>query len=670
CTVNIAPASDTVTEGNSTIFTATVTNVVGGSVNNVIFTSSNSTIASVCASGAIPCGGAASYTDSTSPYTVGATGKASGNITLSAQVTVGGVSGTCSDTSSLTVGSVPTPTRTPTPIPPTPTVTPTPAADTPTPTPIPPTPTRTPTPAPQSCNVVLTVNSNPIAVAGSTQGTANVNLTNGTSVDSVLFTSADASIASICGPAATPCPAGNSSRNDTSAPYSLGITGNSSGNVNITAQVTVDGVADVCSDSVTMTVGAADTPTPTPVADTPTPTPGGNCVAADSTWQNENFANQTGVFTAEFDVIPNGGNVDQGDIGLSDGPAGGVNDLAANVRFNLGGNIRAYDGATSSFAGSISYSAGVNYHLRMELNINTDTYDVFVTPDGSPELTLSTGLLFRNPVAQLNNQAIKMASTASGIIDVCDFQSFTQGPWFKIKDGSFSKIGSFAMRIPAVVNKFDADDTTQPYLVVNTTNDPGVVVIPNPPATDQASSKEWINSSNYTYKTPFTPETFLSYIKSRKEYRTITNLSNLSSGIYQYNNNLTINNTSEYQITGASPVSLFVAGGDVTINTTDNVFGNSASPESVVIFTTGTINIAPNMQELNGLFIANQVNFGTSNTPLKIVGNIISFGPVDSTTRDRADLSRPSVFIVVKPGMYLDLLPIFSTASYEWKQLQ
>ena len=172
----------------------------------------------------------------------------------------------------------------------------------------------------------------------------------------------------------------------------------------------------------------------------------------------------------------------------------------------------------------------------------------------------------------------------------------------------------------------------------------------------------------------FTPSSFIAYIRSRKEYHTIADFSGLTGpNIYLYNGALTISQTIEDALTNAAstgPVILVVTGGDVTIDTIDDIFGNSASPQPIAILTDATLNISPTMTELNGLFIATQVNFGTSAVPLKIVGNVVSKNPSDPATRDRVDDTRPSVFIVGQADMYLDLLPYLSTASYEWKQLQ
>ena len=112
----------------------------------------------------------------------------------------------------------------------------------------------------------------------------------------------------------------------------------------------------------------------------------------------------------------------------------------------------------------------------------------------------------------------------------------------------------------------------------------------------------WLNSGNYTYGTTFTPSSFISYVRSRKEHRTITGFSGLTAdNIYVYNGNLTIDELTAGQITNAAPILLIVTGGDITLNTASNVFGVSGN--SVALVTDGTLNIASAMTELNGIRI-------------------------------------------------------------------
>ncbi len=569
CIVNLTPSTATTNVGLSTTFTATVTNVIGGTIDSVTFTSSNSSLASVCSASATPCGTAASYTDTTSAYTAAATSRAGGSVNITAQVSIGGAANTCSDTSALTIPGGPTSTRTRT-------------------------PTRSPTRSP----------------TGSRTPTAT-------------------------GPTRTRTP------------------------------------------TATRTLTPTRTPTAVP------------CIVGSLSRQDFPMGAQSGVFTVIFDVTPSGTSLTAAEVMLTN-IAGSP--LRAGVRFGNTG-ITSLRGSFS-YGNAMSYSAGVTYRIRYVVDLNTDTYAVYVQPQGQPEVTHSTNLALTGAESSLSNLQVQQGSLANGTITVCNISIYsgsatptpqpsatptpTQGPWFKLKDGSFSKKGAYSNDIPTTVNTFDTDDTTQPYLIANKTtapvNDPGVVIIPAPPGSDQASVKEWINSNNYSYTAPFTPSTFMSYIKSRKEYRTITSISGLSSGvgIYLYNSGgtLTIDNTAENNLRAVAPVLLVVSGGDVTLNSSDNIFGDNAAPQGVGILTDGNLNIAANMTSLNGLFIADQVNFGSSTNPLKITGNIISQNPADTDTRSRVDTTRPSIFVVARPSLYLNLLPYFSTATYEWKQLQ
>ena len=200
--------------------------------------------------------------------------------------------------------------------------------------------------------------------------------------------------------------------------------------------------------------------------------------------------------------------------------------------------------------------------------------------------------------------------------------------------------------------------------------DPGVATAPPSSYLNsyQTSSKRWLIPSGYSYGTAFSPSSFISYIKSRKEYHEISNFTGLASdNIYIYTGTLNLDQPIASQITSAAPILLIVEG-DINLNTSSNTFGNPA--QSLALVTDHTLNIDPSMTELNGLFIANFVNFGNSASELKIVGNVISSNPANPLVRTRADSSRPSVFIVVRANMYLDLLPYFSIATYEWRQLR
>ena len=162
------------------------------------------------------------------------------------------------------------------------------------------------------------------------------------------------------------------------------------------------------------------TPTPPPPTATPTPLP---CITSSTTWQNKSFTTQTGTFTVEFDATPSQNGVGHTYIGLSSGPASANSNIVAKIRFGSGGNIVAFNGSNST--GSIAYSGGVAYHIRMVVNISTDTYDVYVTPQGQAEQTLGTNLSFSSAVTQLNNRGIHTESSP-GSVSICNFSAAGQ----------------------------------------------------------------------------------------------------------------------------------------------------------------------------------------------------------------------------------------------------
>ena len=162
------------------------------------------------------------------------------------------------------------------------------------------------------------------------------------------------------------------------------------------------------------------TPTPQAATATPTPLP---CVTSSTTWQNKSFTTQTGTFTVEFDATPSQNGVGHTYIGLSSGPASANSNIVAKIRFGSGGNIVAFNGSNST--GSIAYSGGVAYHIRMVVNISTDTYDVYVTPQGQAEQTLGTNLSFSSAVTQLNNRGIHTESSP-GSVSICNFSAAGQ----------------------------------------------------------------------------------------------------------------------------------------------------------------------------------------------------------------------------------------------------
>ncbi len=135
-------------------------------------------------------------------------------------------------------------------------------------------------------------------------------------------------------------------------------------------------------------------------------------------WSNNSIVAQSGTFSAEFDMTANSANIDSV-TGLSNGSAAAWSDLACIVRFNTGGTIDARNGGVYQADNSLSYSTGTVYHVRMVVDIAAHTYSIYVTPDGSGEITIGTDYAFRteqNSVTVLDNR-VAYSNTGTMTID-------------------------------------------------------------------------------------------------------------------------------------------------------------------------------------------------------------------------------------------------------------
>ncbi len=245
----------------------------------------------------------------------------------------------------------------------------------------------------------------------------------------------------------------------------------------------------------------------------------------------------------------------------------------------------------------------------------------------------------------------------------------TNEKWVKLKDTSFTSASITSNNIPVVINRFtpsDPDDNTlQKYFIMNSLTLPGSSAGVALGITSNAySDRNWYASS-YTGSFRMDPSAFLSYVKSRKEYKTISDLSPTSidkDGIYVWNGTIPLDLNSVPPQFNSFKVVLIVSGA-VNINVSD------FSPGKSLALLANQINFSNTTTKATGIFIANTIITGNpANQGLKIIGNLIA----QSITNDRSwsDTSRPGLFIVFDPVQYIDLLPYLSIANYEWKQIQ
>ena len=155
------------------------------------------------------------------------------------------------------------------------------------------------------------------------------------------------------------------------------------------------------------------------------------CPASNAIFQNKPIAMQSAQFQASFDATPNLANM-EGHTGFSYGTADLPPRLAVDVRFNSSGFIDARNGGSFASNASISYVAGQKYHFRLIINPAAHLYTVFVTPPGSPEITLATNFAFQINFSTLNYWVLY---SPTGSLSICNF---TVGPISPSPDFSLS----------------------------------------------------------------------------------------------------------------------------------------------------------------------------------------------------------------------------------------
>jgi hypothetical protein len=146
--------------------------------------------------------------------------------------------------------------------------------------------------------------------------------------------------------------------------------------------------------------------------------PCGPVAVAGGPWWNQGFPDQTRRFHVEFDATPSVVGLDAV-IGLASGAAAGFTALAAAVRFNASGSIDVRDGDTYHAIFAMPYAAGTTYHIRIDLDVRTRTYSVFVLL--GTYTAIARDYAFRTEQAGVTvlNDIASEVDGASGSVAVC-----------------------------------------------------------------------------------------------------------------------------------------------------------------------------------------------------------------------------------------------------------
>lgn len=153
------------------------------------------------------------------------------------------------------------------------------------------------------------------------------------------------------------------------------------------------------------------------------PVPACTVVSAAGGWWNQPFPDQARMFHAEFDATPSASSIDAG-VGLGNGAASRFDQLGAIVRFGPAGTIDARAGSVYRADVTQPYQAGQRYHLRLDVDVRTHTYSVWLRSDFGGYTAIARDYAFRTEqagVTRLNTAASKVDS-ATGTLTICGLQ--------------------------------------------------------------------------------------------------------------------------------------------------------------------------------------------------------------------------------------------------------
>lgn len=268
--------------------------------------------------------------------------------------------------------------------------------------------------------------------------------------------------------------------------------------------------------------------------------------------------------------------------------------------------------------------------------------------------------------------SINAGTPPAAPIDANIYFDYGTQSWFKTSNTSFTSKTARNNIIPNAPTAFDSDDSVAPpnntYLTLNEGGavlytDSGKKIDLGPNAVNGFSAHNWY-SNTYDASATFTPTKFTDYMKSRKKYKTITDVTSIDAdGIYYVAGDLTIANMAPFN---SKKVLIVTDAGTVTIS------ADMVPTSAAVAIVAKTIVINSAVTEVDAILIGNTVDIGASATKLKINGNLIQLTNTTPFTNSRvtANAQSPSLFIKFNQAAYLDLLPYLSISMYDWRQIQ
>ncbi len=262
---------------------------------------------------------------------------------------------------------------------------------------------------------------------------------------------------------------------------------------------------------------------------------------------------------------------------------------------------------------------------------------------------------------------------------VCCQAPNTSNAWLKTKDTSYNDKAALSNPIPTNAAAYDVSDTgpcSNPANSYNchTINLSGLLSVKGNISLGNgvANYPRWsYGNAAYNYTGEFTPDTFIQYMRARKETVTISDPEDVQTNKVNYiNGQQTIYEIDNNGMQGKAPFVLLIDNGDLNFD-----LANQFNPPNaaMAIIVDGTINIKSTISEMNGIFIANRFDFAsdiaqgaTTTNSLKMNGNVISLNDVDCLAkRKRTDSTKPTCYFTFDfVNQYMPLWNLFSTRTF------
>jgi hypothetical protein len=148
---------------------------------------------------------------------------------------------------------------------------------------------------------------------------------------------------------------------------------------------------------------------------------GGSCTTTVlSAWgEGAAFPTQSGTLRVEVDLTPSTSS-NNSLFGISAAAAADYTGMAAIVGFMPSGQLQVRNGGAYAADIAVSYTAGATYHVRMDIDLASHTYTVFVTPPGGCETAIATHYAFRGEQAGVTSLGFWNVHSDVGALTACN----------------------------------------------------------------------------------------------------------------------------------------------------------------------------------------------------------------------------------------------------------